>query len=56
MLPWGPTAWLREISSVLCHDLEKWDGGGEAGVGCKREFQEGGDICIYIYIHIYIYD
>ena len=54
MLPWGPTAWLREISSMLCHDLEKWDGGGEAGVGFKREFQEGGDICVYIYIYIYI--
>ena len=31
----------RELSSVLCGDLEGWDGGG-------REVQEGGDICILI--------
>ena len=31
----------RKLSSVLCDDLEGWDGGG-------REAQEGGDICIHI--------
>ena len=34
----------REISSVLCDDLEGW--GGEDG----REAQEGGDMVIYVYI------
>ena len=31
----------RELSSVLCDDLEGWDGGG-------RDAEEGGDICIHI--------
>ena len=30
-------------SSVLCDDLDGWDGGGGG-----REVQEGGDICIHI--------
>ena len=33
----------RELSSVLCDDLDGWDGGGGG-----REVQEGGDICIHI--------
>jgi len=37
-----------------CHDLEKWDGGGEAGMGCKREVQEGADICVCVCVYIYI--
>ena len=32
----------RELSSVLCGDLEGWDEGG------GREAQEGGDMCIHI--------
>ena len=34
--------WHRELSSVLCGDLEGWDGGG---IG--REVQEGGNIGIH---------
>ena len=33
----------RELSSVLCGDLDGWDGGVAGG----REVQEGGDICIH---------
>ena len=33
----------RELSSVLCDDLEGWDGGRSG-----REDQEGGDMCIII--------
>ena len=33
----------RELSSVFCDDLEKWN--GQVG---GREVQEGGDICIQI--------
>ena len=40
-------------SAQCCHDLEKWDGGGEAGMGCKREVQEGADICVCVYIYIF---
>ena len=36
---WGAPIYHRELSSVLCDDLEGWDGG---------EVQEGGDICIHI--------
>ena len=36
---WGTPIYHRELSSVLCDDLEGWDGG---------EVQEGGDICICI--------
>ena len=32
----------RELNSVLCDDLDGWDGGG------RREVQEGEDICIHI--------
>ena len=32
----------RELSLVLCDDLEGWEG----GVGSGREVQEGGTICI----------
>ena len=34
---------LGKLSSVLCGDLEGWDG----GMG-RREAEEGGDICILI--------
>ena len=33
--------WLRKLKQGLCFNLEEWD-----GVGDRREFQEGGDICI----------
>ena len=32
---------LKNLSLVLCDDLDGWDRGG-------KEVQEGGDICIYI--------
>ena len=35
-------------NSVLCDNLELWD-----GVGDGREVQDRGDIYIYIYIYIY---
>ena len=35
----------KELSSVLCDDLDGWDGAG------RRKVQEGG---IYAYIHTYI--
>ena len=38
---WEFAAWLRELRSGLCNNLEGWD-----GVRCKREVQEQGDICI----------
>ena len=31
----------RKLNSVLCSDLDGWDGG-------RQEVQEGGDICIHI--------
>ena len=34
----------REISLMLCNNLEGWDREGE------REMQEGGDMGIYVYI------
>ena len=33
--------WLRKLKQGLCVNLEGWDGEGD-----KREFQNGGDICI----------
>ena len=33
--------WLRTLKQGLCVNLEGWDGEGD-----KREFQNGGDICI----------
>ena len=36
----------RELSSVLCDDLDGWDGGGSG-----REAQEGGDTYIYTYTY-----
>ena len=33
--------WLRKLKQGLCVNLEAWDGEGD-----KREFQNGGDICI----------
>ena len=36
--------YYREHSLVLRDDLEEWDG-----------VQEGGYICVYIYIHVYIW-
>ena len=33
----------RELSWVLCDNLEEWDSGGR-----EREVQEGGDVCIPI--------
>ena len=36
-----------EPNSVLCDDLEGWEGGG------GREGQEGEDIYMYIYIYTY---
>ena len=35
---------LREISSMLCDNLEGWDREG------GREAQEGGDMGIYVYV------
>ena len=32
----------REPSSVLCDDLERWDG------GAGKEAQEGGHICMHM--------
>ena len=37
----------RELRSVLCDDLDGWDGGG------GREVQEGKDICIHIADSLY---
>ena len=39
---WEPAVYHRELSLVLCGDLEEWDGGGG-----KREAQEGRDVCIH---------
>ena len=33
----------RELSWVLCDNLEEWDGGGR-----ETEVQEGGDVCVHI--------
>ena len=33
----------RELSPVLCDDLEEWN-----GVGSGKEAQEGGDICALV--------
>ena len=33
----------RKFSSVICDDLEGWD-----GVGYGKEIQERGDICILV--------
>ena len=41
---WEAAAEHREISLVLCDDLEGWDREG------GREAQEGGDMGIYVYI------
>ena len=35
---WEPAIKHRELSSVLCGDLDGWDGGGGG-----KEVQEGGD-------------
>ena len=35
--------WLRKLKQGLCMSLEGWDGEGD-----RREFQKGGDICIFI--------
>ena len=43
----------RALSSVLCDELERWDGGRGGGgwaVG-GREVQEGGDICAHIAVY-----
>ena len=37
--------WLRKLEQVLCINLERWDGEGDG-----KEFQKGGDICMYIYV------
>ena len=39
---WEAAVEHRELSSVLCGDLEGWD------LRAGREVQEGGDICIHI--------
>ena len=44
--PRPPTVHRRELSSVLCDDLQGWD--GEGGRGAQREG-------IYIYIYVCIY-
>ena len=36
-----PAPQPRELRSVLCDDLEGWDGGG-------REVQEGGNVCVHM--------
>ena len=39
---------LRELKPGLCDNLEVWD-----GVGGGRTVQEGGDICIHLWlIHV----
>ena len=38
---WELAVCCRELKQGLCFNLEEWD-----GVGDRREFQEGGDICI----------
>jgi len=38
---WKFAVWLRELKLGLCDNLEGWD-----GVGGRRAFQEGEDICI----------
>ena len=40
---WGPAVQCRELSSVLCGDLDGQDGG--AG---RKEVPEGDDTCIYV--------
>jgi len=37
---WEAVVQHRELSLVLCDDLDGWDGGGKA--------QEGGNICIHM--------
>ena len=39
--PWEFAVWSRELSPVLCDNLEGWE-----RVGCGKEVQEGVDICI----------
>ena len=34
--------WLRKLKQGLCMNLEGWDGEGNG-----KEFQKGGDICMY---------
>ena len=38
---WEFAIWLKELKSVICDNIEGWD-----GVEGEREVQEGGDICI----------
>ena len=45
-IPHHWAVYCRELSSVLCDDLEGWDGEG------GRETPEGGDKYIYIYIYM----
>ena len=43
---WGEAAVeRRELSLVLCHDLDGWVWGGE---GCEKEVQEGRHIYVYL--------
>ena len=42
---WEAAAWHRELSLVLCDDLDRWECGGEGG---GREAQEGWDIFMQI--------
>ena len=44
---WEFAEWLRKFKQGLCFYLDGWDGEGDG-----REVQKGGDIYIYIYIHI----
>ena len=45
---WEFAVWLRKLKQGLCNNLEGWDGEGDG-----REVQEGGDICIYLWlIHV----
>ena len=38
---WEFAVWLRKLKQELCINLEGWD-----GEGCRRQVQEGRDICI----------
>ena len=38
---WEPAIYCRELSSMLCDDLDGWDGGGD------RKFQRKNIMCSY---------
>ena len=44
-LQWEFAVWLGELKPGLWNNLEGWD-----GVGGRREVQEGGDVCICLWV------